>query len=90
MEVDELSDQRSDIQPHWMAAHLHLKNEFMEDKKYHNFLSWVFQLSFKSSTYLAISSWNSLNKASLGSSLILGLFLMFFALFAYLETVEIE
>ena len=91
MEVDEGSNQRSDIQPHWMAAHLHLKNEFMEDKKYHNYMSWLFQMrSVKLSTYLAISSWNSLNKASLGSSLILGLFLMFFALFAYLETVEIE
>ena len=35
-------------------------------------------------SYLAISSWNSLSKASFGSSLIFGLFLMFFALFAYL------
>lgn len=32
-----------------------------------------------------ISSWYSLNSASLGSSLILGLFLMFLARFAYLE-----
>ena len=34
--------------------------------------------------YLAISSWNSLSKASFGSSLIFGLFLIFFARFAYL------
>ena len=33
----------------------------------------------------AISSWNSRSSASLGSSLIFGLFLMFFALFAYLS-----
>ena len=35
--------------------------------------------------YLAISSWNSLSRASLGSSLIFGLFLMFLARFAYLH-----
>ena len=35
-----------------------------------------------------ISSWNSLNSASFGSSLIFGLFLMFFARFAYLQTIE--
>lgn len=34
--------------------------------------------------YLKSSSWNSLSKASFGSSLITGLFLMFFALLAYL------
>ena len=36
MEVDEGSDQKSGIQPHLMAAHARLKNEFMEDEKYHN------------------------------------------------------
>ena len=36
MEVDEGSDQKSDIYPHWMAAHARLKNEFTEDEKYHN------------------------------------------------------
>ena len=36
MEVDEGSDQNSDIQPHWMAAHVFLKNEFTEYEKYHN------------------------------------------------------
>ena len=29
-------DQKSDILPHWMAAHACLKNEYMEDKKSHN------------------------------------------------------
>ena len=33
--------QKSDIKPHWMAAHAHLKNEFMEDKKYHNLMTWL-------------------------------------------------
>ena len=35
IEVDKGSDQKSDIEPHRMAAHVHLKNEFMEDGKYH-------------------------------------------------------
>ena len=26
---------------HWMAAHAHLKNEFTEDEKYHNLMSWL-------------------------------------------------
>ena len=38
MEVDEGPDQKSDM--YWMAAHARLKNEFMEDKKYHNLMSW--------------------------------------------------
>mmetsp|Transcript_116 Transcript_116/g.172 ORF Transcript_116/g.172 Transcript_116/m.172 type:complete len:263 (-) Transcript_116:458-1246(-) len=37
-----------------------------------------------------ISSWNSRSMASLGSSLILGLFLMFFARFAYLRVVTVS
>ena len=41
MEVDEGSNQNSDIQPHWMAAHACLKNEFMEDEWYHNLMSWL-------------------------------------------------
>ena len=41
MEVDEGSDQKSKIYPHWMAAHAHLKNEFMEDEKCHNLMSWL-------------------------------------------------
>ena len=44
MEVDEESDQKSDILPHWMAAHARLKNEFTEDEKCHNLMSW-FKLS---------------------------------------------
>ena len=39
MEVDEGSDQKLDIWPHWMAAHARLKNEFTEDEKYHNLMS---------------------------------------------------
>ena len=35
------SDQKSDIKPHWMAAHGHLKNEFSEDEKYHNLMRWL-------------------------------------------------
>ena len=38
MEVDEESNQKSDIWPDWMAAHARLKNEFSEDEKYHT--SW--------------------------------------------------
>ena len=40
MEVDERSDQKSDIYRHWMAAHACLKNEFTEDEKYHNLMTW--------------------------------------------------
>ena len=39
-------------------------------------------------THRMISSWNSLSKASLGSSFITGLFLIFLALFAYLKQSE--
>ena len=38
METDEVSEQKSDISPHWMAAHARLKNEFTEDEKYHNLM----------------------------------------------------
>ena len=41
MEVDEESDQKSDIYPHWMAAHARLKNEFTEDENYHNLKGWL-------------------------------------------------
>ena len=41
MEVDEGSEQKSDIYPHWMAAHVGLKNEFTEDKKSHNLMTWL-------------------------------------------------
>ena len=40
MKVNERSDQKSDILPHYMAAHARLKNEFTEDKKYHNPMTW--------------------------------------------------
>ena len=45
MEVDEGSDQTSDIQPHWMAAYARLKNEFTEDEKYHNQIMFL-QIAF--------------------------------------------
>ena len=32
---------KSDIQPHGMAAHARLKNEFTEDEKYHNLMAWL-------------------------------------------------
>ena len=41
MEVDEGSDQNSDIMPHWMAAYARLKNEFTDDEKYHNLMAWL-------------------------------------------------
>ena len=41
MEVDEESDQKSNFYPHWLAAHAHLKNEFMEDEKYHILMTWL-------------------------------------------------
>ena len=39
MEVDEGSDQKSDIQPHWMVAHACLNTEFTEDEKSHKLMS---------------------------------------------------
>ena len=30
-----------------MAAHVRLKNEFMEDKKYHNLMTWLKCIVFK-------------------------------------------
>ena len=47
MEVDEMFDQKSDILPHWMAAHARLKNEFTEDEKCHNLMSWLNKTSFQ-------------------------------------------
>ena len=41
MEADEGSDQKSDIQPHWMTAHARLKNEFTEYQKYYNLMRWL-------------------------------------------------
>ena len=32
---------KSDIYPHWMAAHASLKNDFTEDKNYHNLMTWL-------------------------------------------------
>ena len=41
IEVDEASDQKSDIWSRWMAAHARLKNEFTEGEKCHNLVSWL-------------------------------------------------
>ena len=41
IEVDEVSDQKLDIQPHWMAAHAHFKNVFTEDEKCQNLMTWL-------------------------------------------------
>ena len=41
LEADEGPDKKSDIKPHWMAEHAYLKNEFAEDKKYHNLMKWL-------------------------------------------------
>ena len=41
LEVDKESNQNSYIYPHWMAAHVRLKNEFTEDEKYHNLIRWI-------------------------------------------------
>ena len=41
MEVDEGSDQKSDISSHWVAGHAGLKNEFTEDEKCHNLITWL-------------------------------------------------
>ena len=32
---------KSDLQPHWMAAHARLKNDSTEDEKCHNHVSWL-------------------------------------------------
>ena len=37
---DEWSDQKS----HWMVARAPLKNEFTEDEKYHNLMTWLNQV----------------------------------------------
>ena len=41
MEVDEGSNKKSDIYPHWMAAHARLKNELTENERCHNLMSWL-------------------------------------------------
>ena len=59
MKVDEGSNQKSDIQPHWMAAHAHLKNECMGDKKCHNLMSWLkcHQISCMTPKFLTLWIW---------------------------------
>ena len=41
MEVDEGSDLKPDMYSHWMGAYVGLKNEFTEDEKCHNLMSWL-------------------------------------------------
>ena len=47
MEADEGSDQKADIQPHWMAAHARLNNEFTEDEKCHNLIRSLISFLFR-------------------------------------------
>ena len=48
MDVEEGSDQKSDIYPHWVAAYARLK-EFTEDEKWH--ISWT------GSNFLIFNNW---------------------------------
>ena len=41
MEVGEGSNQKSDVQPQWIAPHACLKIEFTEGDKCHNLMSWL-------------------------------------------------
>ena len=50
MEEDKRSNQKSDIYLHWMAAHARLKNEFTEDEKCHNLMSWLIFLLTEQAT----------------------------------------
>ena len=60
MEVDEESDQKSDIKPHWTAAHSRLKNEFTEDEKYHNLMRWLnYRYDSSYHLYLSLEQWLS-------------------------------
>ena len=47
MEVNEGSDQKSDISPHWMAQHASLKNEFTEHEKYQDLMTWLSYYVFR-------------------------------------------
>ena len=40
--------QTSDMYLHWMAAHARLKNEFMEDEKCANLMTWFLYLAYSS------------------------------------------
>ena len=53
MEVDEGTNQKSDIYPHWMAVHARLKNEFTEDKKYHNLVRWLIVILEKNNNWFS-------------------------------------
>ena len=41
MEVDEESNQKSDIYPHLVAVRARLRKEFTKDEKYHNLMRWL-------------------------------------------------
>ena len=65
MVVDNGSDQKSDLQPHWMAEHARLKNE--KDEKNHNLMRWLILselpsltccISFVITTYLITNATN--------------------------------
>ena len=67
-EVDERFDQTSDILPHWMAAHVHLKNEFTEDEMHQNLMRW---LSYHTSSASARSlMWGDIIKPPVSASYI--------------------
>ena len=57
MEVDEGSDQKSDIKPHWMAAHAYLRNEFTEDKKCQNLIIWLTLYMFNCQWHSYLCNW---------------------------------
>ena len=57
MEVDDGSDQKSDIYPHWMAAHAWLKN----DETCHNLMSWFIYSCIDVAACLTVSvNWKSI------------------------------
>ena len=53
MEVDERSDQKSDIKPQWMAVHTRLKNECTEDETCHNLMRWL-KYNFNMATLISL------------------------------------
>ena len=57
MEIDEESDQKSDVYPYWMAAHACLKNGLTEDEKCHNLMRWpIFLNSLEDGSRFSLNS----------------------------------
>ena len=77
MVIDEGSNQKPDIYPHWMAALACLKKEFTEDEKYHNLMTWLnycirfrdlrnyefFLVHVESLTFMKYAWWSSVKRA---------------------------